>query len=182
MSGVSLTAQIEGMNQLHTVLMNLADDFRSRVTRQATVAAAKELESDYRTLLPEGTQPAVKKDKTTGKYVLRAYRIKQAVAHKIWPYPDRTGFSGIIGVMSRMAPHAHLIEDGTKYRYRTKKGIGGKYAWVMTVKKLKPGDPGTRTGTMPASHPLLRSFNLGIGYAKDTFIAVLQQGIRARAI
>lgn len=176
-----LEAEIRGLPELHKVLVGLADDFRGKVTREGIKRAAKVFEAYYQTVLPNGTQEAVRLDPKTNKYILRA-RIKTVVASKVWPFPDRTGYAGIIGTISGMAPHAHLIEHGTKFRYRTKYGIGGKFAWVMLVKKLQPGDPETKTGVMPATHPLQRAYEIGKEDATQMFITVLQAGISGRAL
>ena len=105
--------------------------------RAATQEAVKPIASAYESgLRKHDTEgPAVRK--VNGAYVPRPH-ISQTVGSKIWRFPDGTGYAGIVGTKSGMAPHAHLLENGTKFRYRKK--IGGKFAWVEVLiqKGLRP--------------------------------------------
>lgn len=169
-----MKCEIRGVDHLIANLHLLSEELRGDATRKALTEACKVYEMVYKSLLPRGTQ-----------YKLKP-RIKEVTAYKIWKFPDGMGFAGIIGTKSGMAPHAHLIEDGTKYRFRTgdvknggRGGIGGRFKFLMKPKwwknrpktqpafrgayrvgggtrpySLNPGDPPTRTGMMPAYHPL----------------------------
>lgn len=167
-----LKVTVTGSQALVSNLQTLCDELQNSCSRAGIDAACLVIEDAYRTLIPRGKQAKLKP------------RMKDVVAHKLWKFPDGSGYAGIIGTKSGMAPHAHLVEDGTKYRMRRGKdgkgGIGGRFKFMMKpefwsnrrvgirnqfrgkiVKKLgtrpfllSPGDPETRTGIMPALHPL----------------------------
>ncbi len=176
-------AQLQGFEKLSEVLKTMHDELAGPSTRAGIVAACQVYEQLYIQLLPEGTE-----------YKLKP-RIKKTVAYKVWRYPDESGYAGIVGTKSGMSPHAHLIEDGTKARLRDKYGIGGRFKYMMkksvrnpNPKKiptrlvlvhkpgwgikpgtLMPGEPPTRTGVMPATHPLQLAAEMGKEKAQEAF-------------
>lgn len=176
--------QVNGLGTLTRNIQDLCDDIRNDATRQGLHASANVIEEAYRGNLHYGTQPKLKP------------RMKDVVAHKIWKYPDGTGMAAIIGTISGMAPHAHLVEDGTKERLRSKYGIGGHFRFMMkdvyhnphAVSRnpylgkrlrgigkwdghlLSPGDPLTKTGAMAAQHPLARAVQQSEASAVEAFI------------
>lgn len=187
-------AEALGVDKFSATINSICEELRTSATREAVDAACKVIEDVYRSLLPEGIQPKAKP------------RIRQVVAHKIWKFPDAGGFAGIIGTKSGAAPHMHLIEDGTKERKRTLYGIGGKFKFMMMprywnpaprrsgakfvgklIKKpgtkpfmLKPGDPETRTGAMPALHPLYIASQVAIPMAQAAFEAKLTEALNRK--
>lgn len=182
--------EVQGIERLVANLHNIGEELRTTAAKEGVKASCIVIEDAYRNNLPEGKQPKIKP------------RIRQVVAHKLWKFPDGTGYAGIVGTRSGMASHAHLIEDGTVYRKRTgdKKtglgGIGGRFKFMMKRKywnpkgnvvlkakfkgilkkgsgkppfSLKPGDPETRTGQMPAFHCLALAAQTAMPQAEAAF-------------
>lgn len=159
---------VTGTNSLVANFHLLCDELQNSCSRAGVEAVCVVIEDAYRGLIPRGKQAKLKP------------RMADCVAHKMWKFPDGTGWAGIIGTKSGLAPHAHLVEDGTKFRKRTRYGIGGRFKFMMRKEfwntlrpqfrkrftgmlkrkpgtrpfMLSPGDPETKTGVMPAFHPL----------------------------
>lgn len=134
-----------------------------------------------------GKQPAIRRDRKTGQYVPRLERLYQTPAKRIWNFPDGTGFAGLVGPKSGRAPHAHLVEHGTKARFRKK--IGGKY-YLVEVKIQRTGtnfqgiapDAARETGTMPALQPLQKAFNMSYRTAQGVFKDVYAQRLAQKGV
>jgi len=129
----------------------------------ANVPIAKAYEDGLR---PHDTdEPAVRK--VNGSFVPRPH-LSQAVGSKVWRYPDGRGYAGIVGTLRGKAPHAHLIENGTKYRFRKK--IGGKYAYVEVLIRRGFRPPSVRrTGTAKGYQVLAIAFQRSQAQAVQAF-------------
>lgn len=190
MSGTE-SISIEGTNLLSAL------DELDRMTRVARKGCRDALDESLTPMvaayksnlaaLPHKLQrPAVMKDRKTGEYRPRVMRLAMTPRKRVWPFPDGTGFAGLVGPKSGTAPHAHLIESGTRIRYRKK--IGGKY-WLVEVKIQKTGTnfrnvppPEARAaGFQAAYHPLQRAFDATVQASQRQFIAAyaakMQQGM-----
>jgi HK97 gp10 family phage protein len=142
-----------------------------RKVRSATRAATQEANKPIAQAYENGLRahdtdgPAVRK--RNGVYEPRPH-ISQTVGSKVWRYPDGNGYAGIVGTKSGQAPHAHLLEHGTKFRYRKK--IGGKYAYVEVMIQKGLRDPEVRWTKEAKPHNVLaNAFRSSQGAATQAF-------------
>ncbi len=98
------------------------------------------------------------------------------MVNKTWNFPDGTGVAGFVGPKSGEAPHAHLVEFGTRYRMRLR--IRGKYAIVefwISHGMLFRHEQDRRTGVMPAFKPLQMAVASSENAVKNLLRAKLHQ-------
>ena len=107
-------------------------------------------------------------------YATRTTKLQNSPTSKVWPFPDRTGVAGIVGPKAGVAPHAHLVERGTRYRMRLR--IGGKYKIVefwITHGQMRRHEQDRNTGVMPAFGPLNRAVIATRGIVNNTLVKSL---------
>lgn len=163
---VQLNVDRRSTERLLEKLRTLGPKIERKVVRKALSKAATPIASAMRKLAPKGTgktsdgrdRPNLKK--TIKKTLVRA---------------NARGFASIrIGPEARKAPHAHLVEFGTKPR--TRKRIGGKYSRIKdpTAEQL-------RTGAAPEQSFLRKAFKQERSRANAIIVAELRAGIDREA-
>lgn len=166
----NVTITVEGGQAFIDSFKTLATRITNTAMRDALKIALQPVVNAYTNELKKttGTGPPVIKRKN-GAYGPRL-RLWMTAGSKVWQFPDRTGYAGMVGPRANLAPHARLIEEGADGRtqeggkgFRCRKKIGGKYfiveiwiQWGFTRKKTgKTYGPDDRTtGVMKAYHPL----------------------------
>lgn len=129
---------LEGDKSLMWALRTLPDRVQGGVSRKALRAAGAPIVKAYRRNMRRHT-------KTTGK-----------IGQKVKQYTTGVTVT-IVGPISRMMPHAHLIEFGTKPRTQT---TTGRY-----------------TGVMPEFGPLRRAWDETLPQARASLAKKLRQEI-----
>lgn len=150
-----------------TKLNNQLDRFSARVrlvairagTNAATRVFRKHLQAAASGNISDDNPPLMY-DRTTGEYVNRPH-LYESMTVKIWRKPDGSGYCGYAGPQSKKAPHAHLVEHGTKARYT----------------KL-----GQYRGIMPAFHPFQRAYSGGLYEASNAFQHALLEKLNGYSV
>ncbi len=155
-----------GFDELDKMFRNLPAKVTKNVQRKAVRAGASVLLKEYR-------RNVKKLGKVTGT-------LRRSLAKKVKTYRRTATVVGIIGPKSRAAPHAHLVEFGTKPRYRGKKRKGERMRRVFRAVRI--GGRWGYTGSMPAFAPLRRAFYSTLSKVKHTMRKKLADGIKAEAL
>jgi len=200
----SIHYRTHGIRSLVSFEVHLIDDvvreleqfrqsLRTRLTKEALARATLPVVRAMRARFPRGLNPPIKRNGTPRK------RIADSIKRKVRRYRDGRGYYAVVGPDTDQR-HAHLIEFGTRWRVRKK--IGGKYAWMerylsrydylRTIEKERPLTPEERhnrnmvtakrsTGFMPAYHIIATLRDELSPTVRQAFIMFLSQKVMRKA-
>ena len=174
---MTIAFQIDGLRELVRTLDQMPAVCRSRVLVPAAERAGKTLVKAIARLTPYNMNR---------KRGVRAYHYRDVLNSVVRDYPKTQSVVLVVGPESGKAPHAHLVEDGTKQRFTNSKPKymrmkvrarqiikNGRLRWVTETEKKsigslerKKGKPRLNRGRMPAFHSLQRgvsSIELEVG-------------------
>lgn len=170
MAGNSLNVGIQidraSTERLLRNLRTLGPKIERKVVRKALSKAATPILSAMRKLAPKG--PGKTSDGRERPHLKQT--LKKSLVRA-----NRAGLASIrIGPEARKAPHAHLVEFGTKER--TRKRLGGRYAFIKN-----PTAEQLRTGRTPERSFLRKAFQQQRTAANTIIANELRAGIAREA-
>ncbi len=193
MKAVTLT--LDGMKPLIRSLQAMPVVMRTRIVVPALGKSINTVRAAILPLIPVNQSTRVRRN-GLGKIRPRIH-YRDALTSVVREYPTTGIVVALTGAESGKAPHAHLIEDGTKQRFTNSKPIYGKMAvGVKTV--LKGGKLVTRSvrqkkstgsrlkrknaaqlnrGRMPAFHPVERGVANATSTVRTELAASIASGI-----
>lgn len=163
---VSLKLERRQTERLLNHLRTMGPKIERKVVRKALSKAGTVVARAVRKLVPKG-----KGQTSDGR---QRQHLKQVIKKSL-VRANRRGFASIrIGPEAKKAPHAHLVEFGTKERQR--KRLGGYYRNVQN-----PTADQLRTGRAPEQSFLRKGFKQSRGQANRIIVTELRAGIAREA-
>jgi len=184
MSQRTVSLSLEGVEPTIRALRAMPEAMQKRILVPVVQKAAKLVERSIATLIPVNR----------GKRRRAKDHYRNVMTSVVRSYPADGNVIAVIGPESKMAPHAHLVEEGTAVRQTNSKPVYKKVAVGVKV-KLKNGKPVRKAiyarvaagskmrkqnkpqrnrGRMPAYHPVAR----GSANASSAVQTLLVSGIR----
>lgn len=163
---ISIQLERRETERLLKTLRTLGPKVERKVARKALSKAGTVVARAVRKLAPKG-----KGQTSDGR---QRPHLKQTIKKSL-VRANRAGFASIrIGPEAKKAPHAHLVEFGTKER--TRKRIGGRYGFIKN-----PTSEQLRTGRTPERSFVRKGFQQSRGQANSIIVAELRAGIAREA-
>lgn len=180
-----------GLEALREKLAELGDKFSRRVLQKAVNASAKPVLLQARRTTPVRPPDNSPKKNPPGS-LRRAWIIKSRF------YKNTDTAVAIVGPRKQAAPHAHLVEFGTKERFRKSMVVGDRNTYALAGEQRRWVQQGTRfvqvrvgsrliqnrtyrTGRMPAFHVLRDAYEQKAANIKARLFWRLKVGIEEEA-
>jgi len=147
--------KLTGAKDLYQRLIAIDGDIRERIVLLAMRKAVTVVEAAVFSRVPVQRH---------ARYRAKRRHLKNAIVHKI--VSDGVGVIGLIGPQARKAPHARIVESGSRRRQTNSKPVYAKRVINGVTKRVsigsrqkKDGKARLNRGQMPAFHYMRDGFN-----------------------